>query len=421
MTCVDSPTASVHLQSYPGHVVSDARLFPDAPRSDPRSKRAHESEYKFFQRVADPAYGRIRDLLNQWFDRFTALQDAEAVADLRQRFRAKQRGQFLSAFWELYLHELFARLGYQPEVHPTVARGGNRPDFLMTRDSARFYLEAVMPTPGYSQSGNQPASVETVTEYINEAFRPKFWLRLVHVIPGSSVPKKTAVKNAVGDWLDTLDWNTLWKGDLQSSVHPETELHIGDGWQIKLVALPLDPSLHRDEPGVMIFSYPGGIGYPDGLGQAVLPHLTEKATKYGALDAPLMLAMWVQDAMANPETAPLALFGGWFSLDDGVQRTGLDLRADRSGLWTPRAKTRGRACGVLAANSFGFGYPAVARALPRYWPNPWANESLAIELPVPTSTVSGDGTTVTNRAETISPADLFELPEDWPGQPFQNL
>lgn len=391
------------------------------PRSDSQIQRASESDYGFFQRVDDPVFGRIRNLFNQWFERFASSQDAEAVADLRQRFRAKQGGQFLGAFWELYLHELFSRLGFAAKVHPPSAKGGNRPDFLMTQGEQRFYLEAVMPTPGYSPSDNQPASVATVTEYVTEAFRPQFRLRLRHVIPGPNIPRKKAVIRAVGGWLDSLSWADLWKGDAESSTYPETELFVGDGWQIKLAAIPLDPSLQSDEPRPMIFSYPGFTGFSDGLGEAVLPVLVEKTSKYGELDAPLVVAMWVVDAMANPETAPLALFGSWFKLDDGSHRTGLELNDDRSGLWTPGAKTRGRACGVLAANSFSFSYSAVARVLPRYWPNPWADKPLGVDLPLPTSTVSDDETMVVNRPERVSPAELLELPEDWPGRPFQNL
>lgn len=171
----------------------------------------------------------------------------------------------------------------------------------------------------------------------------------------------------------------------------------------------------------MIFTYPSFSGNPDGLGEVVLPALVEKTRKYGELDAPLMVAMWVVDAMANSETAPLALFGSWFKLDDGNHRTGLELDNDRSGLWMQGAKTRGRACGVLAASSFDFGYSAVARFMPRYWPNPWADNPLDIDLPFPISAVSSDETRVVNRPETVSPAELFELPEGWPGQPFQNL
>lgn len=66
-------------------VVSDSPLFPDVARRDPQPKRAHESDYGFFQRVDDPACNPIRDLLSEWFERFASLQDSEAVADPRQR------------------------------------------------------------------------------------------------------------------------------------------------------------------------------------------------------------------------------------------------------------------------------------------------------------------------------------------------
>lgn len=290
----------------------------------------------------------------------------------------------------------------------------------MTQGETRFYLEAVMPTPGFSPSDSQPARVDTVIDYVNEAFRPQFRLRLRHIIPGPNVPRKKAVIRAVGDWLDSLDWSDLWRGDPQSSTSPETELLIGDGWQIGLDAIALDPSLQSDEPRPMIFVYPGFTGYPDGLGEAVLPSLVKKTSKYGELDAPLMVAMWVVDLMANAHTAPLALFGSWFSVEEGTHRTGLELQDDRSGLWTPGAKTRGRGCGVLAINSFDFGYSAVTRVLPRYWPNPWAKKPQGIDLPFPTSIVSDDEATVVNRRETILASELFELPEDWPGQPFEH-
>lgn len=187
-----------------------------------------------------------------------------------------------------------------------------------------------MPTPGFSPSDNQPASVATVTEYINAAFRPQFRLRLRHLIPGGNVPRRKAVIREVGGWLDSLDWSDLWKGEPEASVYPETELHVGDGWQIGLTAIPLDPSLQSSQPRPMIFSHPGGSGYPDELGQAVLPLLVEKTSKYGELDAPLVVAMWVVDLMANPETAPLALFGGWTEVTDGSHRTGWEPNDHRS-------------------------------------------------------------------------------------------
>src|SRR5690348_8959618 len=87
-------------------------LFPDQTRSDRLPIYSTESDYDFLQRVDDPVFARVRDLLNEWFEHFARSQEDQAVKDLRNRLRAKGEGQFKSAFWELYLHELFGRLGF---------------------------------------------------------------------------------------------------------------------------------------------------------------------------------------------------------------------------------------------------------------------------------------------------------------------
>jgi hypothetical protein len=401
--------------------VAAVPLFPDQARIDRLTQYAHESHYAFLQRVDDPVFARIRALLNAWFARFAASQDEPAVKDLRRRLQAKGEGQFNPAFWELYLHELFARLGFTVAVHPESERG-TRPDFELTGNGTRLYLEAVAPIPHYSDADRETAGEATVIEYVNASHNPNFYLRLRHLIPGQNTPRKREVVGKVECWLDSLEWDELWSGDLATSTHPEIQLEVGDGWKIGLTAIPIERTTPANPDRPMIAFYRGSAGYPDGLGRVVLPYLEEKSSKYGQLDAPLVIAVWVIDLMAHAETASLALFDGWFDFRPGPLRTHWEERADRVGLWTPGAKARSRAAGVLAAGSFDFGYPSVARSMPRYWPNAWAEDPLSIELPFATSAVSADQSEVVNSAETVSPADLFELPQEWPGpeSPFEN-
>jgi hypothetical protein len=410
----------VQWRAYIGDIAPEP-LFPDQVRTDRLTQYAHESQYVFLQRVQDPVFARVRDLLNGWFERFASSQDEQAIKDLRRRLQAKGEGQFNPAFWELYLHELFARLGFEAKVHPDSERG-TRPDFELTGNGTRFYLEAVAPIPHYSDGDRETASEATVIEYVNASHNPNYYLRLRHLIPGQNTPRKREVVAKVESWLDSLVWADLWKGDLASSVHPGVQLEVGDGWKIGLEAIPIERTASANPARPMIAFYRGSGGYPDGLGRVVIPYLEEKSTKYGTLDAPLVIAVWVLDLMAHPETASLALFDGWFDFNLGPVRTYWEQRVDRIGLWTPGASTRGRAAGVLATGSFDFGYPSVARSMPRYWPNAWADDPLSVELPFPTSAVSADQSEVVNSPWTIPPADLFELPEEWPGpgSPFEN-
>jgi hypothetical protein len=127
-------------------------LFPQRERTDRDPARAAETTYQFLQRVDDPVFERVRNLFNAWIKRFAAGQTDQATNDLVGRFRSKQDQQFYAVFWELYLHEVHVRLGFNVEVHPESERG-TKPDFVLEQGGEQVFLEAVMPSVG---TGEQP-------------------------------------------------------------------------------------------------------------------------------------------------------------------------------------------------------------------------------------------------------------------------
>jgi hypothetical protein len=100
-----------------------------------------ESAYAFFDRVDDPVCERVRTLLEEWFQHYPEVEEKRNV---RGRLVSRDDGHFVSAFWELYLHEAYTQLGFDvEEIEPVVPGSTNRPDFLLRRGPTRFYLEAV--------------------------------------------------------------------------------------------------------------------------------------------------------------------------------------------------------------------------------------------------------------------------------------
>ena len=53
------------------------------------------------------------------------------------------RGSMLPAWWELYVFTLFDSLGYDVQVHPHVGTG-KRPDFLVSKEDDRTYVECMV-------------------------------------------------------------------------------------------------------------------------------------------------------------------------------------------------------------------------------------------------------------------------------------
>jgi hypothetical protein len=390
-------------------------LFDEKARTDPERSYARESTYAFLDRVDDPIFAAVRDVLNAWMDRFASLHDDAAVKDLVGRLRSKDDITFYAAFWELYLHELFVRLGFNIEVHPESGKD-THPDFRMTRDGREMYLEAVMPNPRAGRS-NESKGSKTVIEYIDAAFDPDFSLSVRFVAGSGSVPSKREVVRGVEGWLANQAWNDPSEAGLDPrSPRPATELRIRQ-WVIGVRAWPRPPDRRGDRKFPTIITYPGMSGYPAAVSAGIRPVLDEKASKYGVLQAPYILAVWVMSPMASESTPAEALFGIALPIGDGTHSTGLPLTVDeRDGLWAPARP--GRLSAVLSANSMHFNYSAVSRYLPRIWHNPWAMHPVNHALPFAASRVSEDETSITNEFPTASPSALFELPDDWPGDPF---
>ncbi len=115
-------------------------LFDQLERTDTTHAAYTESQFAFLDRVAGPYWEQVRQLLDEWF----AQIPPEHKDHLRTRFQNSDDRQHRSAFWELYLHELFRRLGFTATHHPELPGSSNQPDFLFERGDDAFYLEAVM-------------------------------------------------------------------------------------------------------------------------------------------------------------------------------------------------------------------------------------------------------------------------------------
>jgi hypothetical protein len=109
------------------------RLFDETQRTDSSLGKRTETLFRGLNRVARPEFDAVRSLLESWFERFS---DA-GKKQLRGDFRATEPRQSLGAFWELYVHEIHRRLGYELERDPELADTSRRPDFLARRGDKR--------------------------------------------------------------------------------------------------------------------------------------------------------------------------------------------------------------------------------------------------------------------------------------------
>jgi hypothetical protein len=162
------------------------RLFEERERTDSSPASSGEDSFSFLNRADGIVWDRIRNLSEAWFAKYPSAH----AADLRGRFRSKRPGAHHGAWWELYLHYLFMQLGYDIEVHPSVAGTDHRPDFLLTRKRERVHVEAAVVFSGVvDDEGRNGVREGWIIDAANRGTSPNFFVSIDFEQVGALRPK----------------------------------------------------------------------------------------------------------------------------------------------------------------------------------------------------------------------------------------
>ena len=115
-------------------------LFDATPGTDMGLPRQGELPFRYLNRSAEPEKRRIRNLLEKWYKDYPI----SAQKDVKERFRSDNQDTHQSAFFELLVHAMLRKLGYDVEPHPDIPGSSRRPDFLVNTGEQSFYLEATV-------------------------------------------------------------------------------------------------------------------------------------------------------------------------------------------------------------------------------------------------------------------------------------
>lgn len=384
------------------------RLFDAIDRTDARPGRHGESTFAFFNRVAGIVWERIRTEEEAWYAEYP-----DEHGDLRERFRSDDDTQHFAAWWELYLHRLFSRLGFEIEVHPTIDGRPDRPDMLLDREGEPILVEAVSFSSGIVEPGRHEAREGQVIDAINaiESDSSKlFFLRVEFDAVGAQTLKQGLVKRRIVQWLDTLapDADAIHQA-FQSDATPPSLLIEHDDWAIDLAAIPVSPEA-RGRSDHTLFGMGSTIVGDTNDRERLANALDRKRRKYGTPDRPLLIAA-LSISPTFDGTIAAALFGTEIvqvsnsgEVNRGRRPDGLYIGPDG-----PRAT---QLSGVLIGDRLGV--TALAEMSPRLWHNPAADHPVSSRLlPLPSAHLIEDRIDYQDGA--VAPHEVFGISRDWPG------
>lgn len=383
-----------------------SELFTTKAPTDPRPQQHGESAYQFLNRIHQPFWERQRHLLDAWFARYAGEQEdgTEAKRRFLGTFQSHDDRQHEAACWELYLHELFLRLGFEVVVEPVV--DGKTPDFLVGKEGEPIaFIEAAVDFPADSDGASDRrlqdfmVSVESTATIQDTALSFQVRRRGDRPLAGARVGEQLLA-------------------EYQKSGAASLTV-ASDGWAIDIDLVSAPGYSGRFAVGEVAF---GGT-YAEVKIDPVRNRLKKKGDKYKNLGLPLLVAINVlgQPSPITPQDVAQAMYGSVVSYF-GHDGQPLFNRASRDGILGRNGSgQRTNVSGLIFAQ--GFSVVDTAKRTPAVYLNRLASLPISAELlKLETIHVDDPTTEPIQAAPAPDAASLFGLPADWPGPevPFSN-
>jgi len=344
-------------------------------------------------------------MLEEWFAHWP-VRDRQ---DIRRRLQAKGREQFFGAFWELYLHELHRRLGFACERDPVIPGSSKHPDFLMSRGEDSFYLEGTI--VGHStEEASRLHRERLIIEQINGAYHPDFSVRVRRIVVADNQPSKAAVVKAVEGWLAALDWEAESKRTGEVGRQPH-RIEVA-GSVLLLLPWPKigDARGSRSFPTVVTRTGAGGVVDEP---PTILDDLRDKASRYGDLRRPYVVAVLCLRDFATERDIEQALYGpevATFSLAaDGTPIGGPRLGRNPDGLWQRGEEQRATRVSAVLSSTHLSPWTLASSTL-ELWINPWATHPLTAGLPWAITSADLDANALIRTEASRNPQEVLGLP-----------
>lgn len=360
-------------------------LFDELDRTDATPAAHGEDSFGFLNRAAGERWARVRSLVEAWWQEFPV----QHQPDVRGRYRSKRPGSHLGAWWELYLHRLLRRLTYDVQIHPSVSGTDKRPDFRIEKRGKALYVEGAVVFSGIVDKGRSGVREGWILDALNRGTSDSFFIGIEFEQVGTERPSDREIFEPVESWLASLDPDDVEAQYEVSGDHPSKSFDFRD-WLIRVQAVPVGRDARGPNPERRLVGYgPVFAGFIDDRSQ-IRDTAKRKASRYGTLDAPLLLAINCATSFPKDEDFGDALFGSIaYEYEIGVAASGRPVRR-RDGVWMEdRGPASQRLSGVLAAAQM---HPwTVDTVKPTLWRNPWADRPLCLDWPVSEGSASSDG------------------------------
>lgn len=258
-------------------------LFDSIERTYLEAAKHNENTYDYYNISARTDITKVRNTLEGWFCNYPK----EEQKELKSRFKK----DFDSAFYELFLYELFSKLGYKIIIHPDLPLSPKKPDFLISKGDLEIYVEAKVVK---NKTKEQEAFERKINEFYDNLNKLNSDNFLLHIesfnILTQKQPSTKGIITHIEQELKKINPKLLREkinnGDTDKL--PTIEYNNGD-IHIIVKPIPVIPSA-RKEKQRPIGIYPAET-FLGGGEESLKDSIEKKAKRYGKLDKPFIVCM----------------------------------------------------------------------------------------------------------------------------------
>jgi len=337
-------------------------LFTDKKRDYQGISSPNESVFYFFDRSGADWAESVRSYLNKWVANYPSDDVASLILRLKNR-------EFDSAYHELFIHELFNKIGYQLEPHPELPHTSKRPEFRFSRNSAVGYIESKLVTEKTVDEEVIEKLKRNVKDKINERVKSiNFFISISDLI----IKDKTHI-SSLNELCQKLQEYLVSKNPdipvyenprmTNGSQRPYFEYE-NDYLYIQISSLAKSVEMRSDDDNI-IGLFNSGAKWMN-TPEAIKSSIHKKATRYGQLNAPYIITLNMTESFTYYDIdVKNALYG------DQAQDifTGDVERYINGAFGTSENPKYTRVSGVLFSNAH---YMRINQVKLKYYRNPYA-------------------------------------------------
>ena len=375
------------------------KLFEDKNRIYDKPATHNSNTYNYYDCSSRVDIAIIRKVLNEWFDDYPDTEKNE----LNRRFNKS----FTSAFYELFIFNLFKLQGFKIEIHPDIPGTTKKPDFLISKGDIEFYLEAKVAMGESEKQVSLKRRINQIYDSLNNIKSA----RIEELIIKTKIqPSIKQFRDKIETELKNFDPDTVTKDIQAYGLEGCPKIAIEDkNLQLIISLIPKDPQ-YRKENDNAIGVYPSEVFW-GGEEESIKTSFSKKAKRYGRLDKPYIVCINSIGRKFTGNYDVMNAIWGTLAISWSTNPNDIDEKIIRmnDGLFiSDKGPEYKNVSGVLITHVMEFNIPNSSYRLVKH---PFADKELDFKIIDMSYQYLRDGKIITTEGKTI--AEIFNIKTDW--------